>query len=56
MRFNPAKLLLDPYAKAIDGTLQLGRRRVFGYTRRRPDADLALDDDDERRRHAEVRS
>ena len=26
LRFNPAKLLLDPYAKAIDGTVDWGRR------------------------------
>jgi isoamylase len=30
-RFNPAKLLLDPYAKAIDGTIQWGDT-LFGYT------------------------
>ena len=29
-RFNPHKLLLDPYAKAIDGAVAL-ERRAFGY-------------------------
>ncbi len=29
-RFNPAKLLLDPYAKAIDGTVRWGQE-VFGH-------------------------
>ena len=38
-RFNPAKLLLDPYAKAIDGRLQ-SRDEVFGYQVGSPQADL----------------
>jgi isoamylase len=38
-RFNPAKLLLDPYAKAIDGRLQ-GNNEVFGYQVGSPQADL----------------
>ena len=25
LRFNPAKLLIDPYAKAIDGEIDVGR-------------------------------
>lgn len=32
-RFNPHKLLVDPYAKAITGELQWNKA-VFGYTRR----------------------
>ena len=45
-RFNPAKLLLDPYAKAIDGTVRWDDA-VFGYrVGAGPDADLALDDRD----------
>ena len=31
MRFNPAKLLIDPYAKAIDGPLRYERARTFAY-------------------------
>ncbi len=38
-RFNPAKLLLDPYAKAIDGNLQM-KDEVFGYQIGSADADL----------------
>jgi isoamylase len=30
-RFNPAKLLIDPYAKAIDGSIAYGRARTFAY-------------------------
>jgi glycogen operon protein len=31
-RFNPAKLLLDPYAKAIAGTISIQNDEFFGYT------------------------
>ena len=44
-RFNPAKLLLDPYAKAIDSTVRWSDA-LFGYPISHPDADLALDDRD----------
>ncbi len=44
-RFNPAKLLLDPYAKAIAGTIQWGDE-LFGYTIGHPEADLSRDDRD----------
>ncbi|MEX2382179.1 MAG: glycogen debranching protein GlgX [Opitutales bacterium] len=44
-RFNPAKLLLDPYAKAIDGTVQWNDA-VFGYQVGHQDADLTLDERD----------
>jgi isoamylase len=39
-RFNPAKLVFDPYAKAIDGDVRWGRE-VFGYKVGDPDADLS---------------
>ncbi len=41
-RFNPAKLLLDPYAKAIDGTIRWGEA-LFGYQVGHADADLSPD-------------
>jgi glycogen operon protein len=41
-RFNPAKLLLDPYAKAIAGTIKWSDA-LFGYTIGHPNADLAPD-------------
>jgi glycogen operon protein len=30
-RFNPAKLLIDPYAKAVEGPIGYGRARVLAY-------------------------
>ena len=44
-RFNSAKLLLDPYAKAIDGTIRWSDA-LFGYAIGHPDADLARDEQD----------
>ena len=44
-RFNPAKLLVDPYAKSIDGFLQWDDS-LFGYTIGHPDEDLSRDDRD----------
>jgi glycogen operon protein len=44
-RFNPAKLLLDPYAKAIDGAIRWSDT-LFGYPVGHPDADLCLDERD----------
>src|SRR5262245_10649861 len=44
-RFNPAKVRLDPYAKAIAGTLAPSET-MFGYRLGAPDADLELDDRD----------
>jgi isoamylase len=41
-RFNPAKLLLDPYAKAIAGTIRWSDA-LFGYTIGHSDSDLAPD-------------
>jgi len=44
-RFNPAKLLVDPYAKSIDGFLRWNDA-LFGYTIGHPDVDLSRDDRD----------
>jgi hypothetical protein len=40
--FNPAKLLLDPYARAISGTVSFGPE-VCGYAADDPDAPSTLD-------------
>ncbi|MDF3039303.1 MAG: glycogen debranching enzyme GlgX [Thermomicrobiales bacterium] len=45
-RFNPAKLLIDPYAKAIAGALNWDAP-VFGYKLGDPAGDLSLDDSDD---------
>jgi isoamylase len=44
-RFNPAKLLIDPYAKAVTGEIHWSDE-LFGYTVGNPDADLQPDDRD----------
>jgi glycogen operon protein len=44
-RFNPAKLLLDPYARAIAGHVNW-TEAVFGYQIGHPDADLSRDERD----------
>jgi isoamylase len=44
-RFNPKKLLLDPYAKAVAGTMDW-HDALFGYTVGHDDADLSRDDKD----------
>ena len=41
-RFNPAKLLIDPYAKALHGPLQ-SSDAMFGYVLGDPQADLSFD-------------
>ncbi|MHC4164867.1 MAG: alpha-amylase family glycosyl hydrolase, partial [Planctomycetota bacterium] len=41
-RFNPAKLLFDPYAKAVDGTIRWSDA-LFGYALDHPDVDLSVD-------------
>jgi isoamylase len=47
-RFNPHKLLLDPYAKAIDGPIRWDAANVLPYVPDGSDtADLELDDDDD---------
>jgi glycogen operon protein len=44
-RFNPAKLVLDPYARAIDGTIRWSDA-LYGYAIGHEDADLSRDDRD----------
>ena len=49
-RFNPAKLLIDPYAKAIDGTVNWATEaNVLPYVPSvgNDDADLEIDDEDD---------
>jgi glycogen operon protein len=46
-RFNPSKLLIDPYAKAIEGPVDWGKANVLPYVPSMDeDADLHLDDED----------
>src|SRR5690606_25577848 len=44
-RFNPNKLLIDPYAKAIAGTVEINDD-VFGYQLNHPDKDLSFSETD----------
>jgi glycogen operon protein len=44
-RFNPHKLLIDPYAKQLVGQLKWSEA-LFGYTIGHPDGDLSFDDRD----------
>lgn len=44
-RFNPAKLLIDPYAKSIADTIRLSDR-MFGYRLGEAEGDLVRDDRD----------
>ncbi|UCG99245.1 MAG: glycogen debranching protein GlgX [Burkholderiales bacterium] len=44
-RFNPNKLLIDPYARAIVGDLRWDDA-LFGYTIGHPDGDLSFDERD----------
>ena len=44
-RFNRNKLLIDPYARAIDGHVRWNER-IFGYTLGHPDSDLSFDERD----------
>ena len=48
-RFNPAKLLIDPYAKAIEGPIRFDRGSVLPYVpdAGNDDADLEIDDSDD---------
>jgi isoamylase len=47
-RFNPAKLLIDPYAKAIEGAVAWERGNTLPYVADgSADADLRLDDSDD---------
>jgi isoamylase len=47
-RFNPAKLLIDPYAKAIDGGVDWSAASTLPYVPdpENADADLEIDDED----------
>ncbi len=42
-RFNPHKVLLDPYAKAVGRTIRWGDNRMFGYRVGDPKEDLSFD-------------
>ena len=44
-RYNPNKLLIDPYAKAISGELNAHKAQL-GYEAGHPDEDLSLDETD----------
>jgi isoamylase len=47
-RFNPHKLLIDPYAKAIEGPVDWGAANVLPYVPSADaDADLYIDDEDD---------
>ena len=47
-RFNPTKLLIDPYAKAIEGAIRWEEANVLPYVPDdAPDADLEPDDEDD---------
>jgi len=46
-RFNAAKLLIDPYARAIDGPVDYGAATVVPYVPGCEDADLEPDDEDD---------
>ena len=45
LRFNPAKLLIDPYARALCGKVNW-EAPVFGYQPGHGDADLSMDNKD----------
>ena len=46
-RFNPDKLLIDPYAKSIEGPILWGNANVLPYVPGGEDADLERDDEDD---------
>jgi isoamylase len=46
LRFNPAKLIIDPFAKALAGTVDWNAP-VFGYELGNPDGDLNADGGDD---------
>jgi glycogen operon protein len=46
-RFNPTKLVIDPYAKAIEGPVDYSVANVFPYVPDGEDADLYADDEDD---------
>ncbi len=47
LRFNNAKLLIDPYAKAIEGPIRFDAGNVLPYVPDGDDADLVPDDHDD---------
>jgi isoamylase len=48
LRFNPARLLIDPYAKAIEGPIDYGRANTLPYVPDgSDDADLRIDHTDD---------
>ena len=53
-RFNPHKLLLDPYAQAASSARCAGATRIFGYRVGHQREDLSFDRRDSAPRHAEV--
>ena len=46
-RFNPNKLLIDPYAKAIEGSVRWDLANVLPYVPGEEDPDLERDDEDD---------
>ena len=46
-RFNPSKLLLDPYAKAIEGAIDFGAANTLPYVPGGEDVDLEIDATDD---------
>jgi len=46
LRFNSAKLLVDPYAGALTGAVNWAQGSPFSYPLGHPDGDLARDDSD----------
>ena len=46
-RFNPEKLLIDPYAKSIEGPILFDRANVLPYVPGGDDSDLEPDDEDD---------
>ncbi len=48
LRFNPSKLLIDPYAKAIEGPIDYAAANTLPYVPDGEDADLFPDDEDDR--------
>ena len=46
-RFNPSKLLIDPYAKAIEGPIDWEAAATLPYVPGGDDADLEADDEDD---------
>ena len=45
-RFNANKLLIDPYAKSVSGTIEKWSDSMFGYAIGHPDEDLSFDERD----------